>query len=87
MTDVAAMTTGFVATVKIVDVLPVGTITLAGTVAALVLPLERVTKAPPVGAGPVRVTVPVDKVPPVTLDGLRDTELRATIAEPPYTAW
>ena len=40
------------------------------------LSLERLTARPPVGAGPVRVTVPVDDAPPVTLAGLTVTELR-----------
>ena len=51
------------------------TVTLAGTVAAAVLLLNRVTAAPPAGAGPVRVTVPVDEVAPITEVGLRVTEV------------
>jgi hypothetical protein len=70
--------TGLVATEKVFDMLPAGTVTLADTVAADVLLLERVTKTPPVGAGPLSVTVPVEEVPPVTLDGLRDTEDKVT---------
>ena len=62
--------TGFVATVKVIDVLPTGTVTLGGTVATEVLPLERVTIAPPSGAAPLRVTVPVEEKPPTTLAGL-----------------
>jgi len=38
---------------------------------ALLELLERFTSAPPVGAGLPRVIVPVDDVPPVTVDGLR----------------
>jgi hypothetical protein len=56
-----------------VDALP-GTVTLAETVAALVLLLESRTTAPLSGAGPVRVTVPVVVVPPVTEDGDRVTD-------------
>src|SRR5205809_5118236 len=33
--------------------------------------LERATPAPPLGAGPLSVTVPVEELPPVTLVGLR----------------
>jgi len=44
-------------------------------VAAGVLLLERVTAMPPDGAGPFRVTVPVELVPPVTVLGFRDREL------------
>jgi hypothetical protein len=57
---------------------PAATVTFAGTVAATVLPLESVTTAPPVGALPVRVTVPVEDVPETTLVGLTET---AEIAE------
>jgi hypothetical protein len=55
-------------TVKVALALPAGTVTLAGTLAAAALLLESVTCAPPAGAGPLRVTVPVDgpKGPPTT---------------------
>jgi hypothetical protein len=53
------------------------TVTDAGTVAALVLLLVSVTTTPPVGAGPVRVTVPVLLAPPVTDEGLTVTDDRA----------
>ena len=68
--------TAVVVTVKVPEVAPAATVTLAGTVATDVLLLERVTTAPPVGAGPLRVTVPVEEVPPVTLVGFRVTEER-----------
>ena len=76
VTDVAAATV-FVVTVNVAVVAFAGTVTDAGTVAALVLLLASVTATPPVGAGPVRVTVPVLLVPPVTDEGLTVTEDRA----------
>ena len=50
-------------------------VTLAGTLAAAVLLLPIVTSAPPAGAGPFSVTVPVDELPPRTDVELKDTEL------------
>jgi hypothetical protein len=55
--------------VKFAVVALAGTVTLAGTVAAVVIELERVTTAPEGGAFPVSVTVPVEVVPPTTLVG------------------
>jgi hypothetical protein len=52
---------------------PADTVTLDETVAADVLLELRLTTAPPAGAGPSRVTVPCDEVPPVTLVGFSDT--------------
>ena len=50
---------------------PAGTVTLAGTPAAAGLLLESRTCAPPAGAGPLRVTVPIEEsTPPITLVGL-----------------
>ena len=42
------------------------TVTLAGRVATAVLELVNCTTAPPAGAGPVNVTVPVNVAPPPT---------------------
>jgi len=55
-----------VVTVKVAVVAPAATVTLAGTVAAAVLLLDKPTDRPPVGAALPRVTVPVDEVPPIT---------------------
>jgi hypothetical protein len=61
--------TADVLTVKVALLLPAGTVTLDGTLAAPLL-LESITCAPPVGAGPLNVTVPVeDCTPPTTLFG------------------
>ncbi len=77
MTVLDAMT-ALVLTVKVVLVAPAGTITLEGTLAAPGLLLESATCAPPAGAGPLSVTVPVeDCIPPTTLAGFSVSEERA----------
>jgi len=55
-------------------VIPGATVTEAGTLATDALPLRRVTTAPEGGAAPVRVTVPWEGLPPLTLGGLRVRE-------------
>ena len=70
--DVAAVVTDVVVTVKVALDEPAGTVTLAGTLVAAELSLSDTT-APPLGAAPLKVTVPVDELPPVTLDGLTET--------------
>src|SRR5947209_7133365 len=62
----------FAGTVRVVTVnvtvwLPAGTVTPGGTAAAVPL-LRRATAAPPAGAGPVSVTVPVTGFPPETFE-------------------
>ena len=47
-------------TVNVIELLPEGTVAVAGTVAAAVLLLARVTTTPPVGAVAFNVTVPVE---------------------------
>ena len=63
-----------VATLKVAVVWPEATVTEAGTVAAAVLLLVRVTTRPPAGAAWLRVTVPVELLPPMTVPGLTETE-------------
>ena len=72
VTGVEALT-ALVLTVKFALLAPAATVTLAGTVAADEL-LERFTATPPLGADPLRVTVPVEGDPPVTLMGLSVTD-------------
>jgi hypothetical protein len=69
-----------VLTVKVALVAPAGTVTLEGTAATEVLLLLRVTVAPPVGAGPLSVTVPVELFPPLTEVGLSVSEESVTAA-------
>src|SRR5258708_37434825 len=56
MVTATCCATGFVVTRKGTPIAPSGTVTFAGTVAAAGLLLERVTVAPPGGAGPPRLT-------------------------------
>jgi hypothetical protein len=59
-----------VVVVKVALVAPAATVTLAGTCTAALL-LDRLTTAPPLGAAPLKVTVPVEELPPVTAVGLK----------------
>ena len=65
-------------TVNVADVDPAETVTLAGTLAAVVLELERVTTTPPVPAAEVRLTVPVPVWLLMIVLGLTETLLNAT---------
>jgi hypothetical protein len=67
---VVAPDTEPVVTVKVALVAPAGTVTLGGTVAAVLL-LPSETAAPPAAAGALRVTVPCELPPAVTDFGLR----------------
>ena len=68
------MLTALVLTVKVALVAPAETVTVVGTLAVLLL-LARATCAPPVGAGPLSVTVPAeDCAPPTTLVGFNVKE-------------
>jgi hypothetical protein len=66
--------TGCVVMLKVVDVVPAGTVMLEGTVAAEVFELVRATTAPPAGAAFASVTVPVDGLPPRTLVGESESD-------------
>jgi hypothetical protein len=74
VTDLVAVT-GVVVIAKLADRMLAGTVTVEGTVAKLVLLLPKLTVAPTDGAGPVRVTVPIDCVPPCTDVGFKEREL------------
>jgi hypothetical protein len=69
------LVTGLVVTEKVAVVAPDATVTLAGTCATAVLPLDSVTTAPPAGAAAANVTVPVDEAPPTTEAGFSPTVL------------
>ena len=71
--------TAVVFTMNVALLAPAAIVTLAGTLAAPLL-LESSTGAPPVSAGPLRVTVPVEGDPPVTLMGL--SAIEESVAEP-----
>ena len=75
--------TAFVVIVKVTLVLPLGTTTLIGVCAAVVLLLDSATVAPPLGAGPLRVTVPVAPVPPTTVVGLTEIDVSTMDGKPP----
>ena len=79
--DVEAVT-DVVVTVKVALVAPAGTVTLAGTEAALELS-ESVTTVPPAGAAALRATVPVEELPPTMLAGFTDTEDSVGPVAPP----
>jgi len=82
MVTVVDKATALVFTVKVALVAPAGTVTPDGTVATVASLLDKETSAPPLGAGPLSVTVPVDEVPPVTLVGVRVREARVAAAGP-----
>jgi hypothetical protein len=67
-----------VRTEKLALVLPACTVTLEGTVATEVLLLASVTSAPFAGAAALSVTVPVELLPPLRLDGFKPSDDRCT---------
>ena len=79
MTDVD-LVTRVVVIVKVALVLPPAIATLAGTTTDDELSLNATT-TPPLGAGPPNLTVPRDVAPPLTLVGLTESELNATVGK------
>lgn len=77
MTPVATVTLPPV-TENVADVDPCGTVTVAGTLAPAVFELESDITAPPLPAGPVRVTAPVPDWPATIVLGLTEILLRAS---------
>jgi hypothetical protein len=86
--------TALVVIMKLALVLPAGTVAFAGTRATEVLLLDNDTTIPPLGAGPLSVTVPVEVFPPTMVEGLEDMDISAgrftvrveDLLTPPYTA-
>jgi hypothetical protein len=66
--------------VKVAVLDPAATVTPAGTNATVPV-VHSSTAIPPAGAAALRVTVPVEDAPVVTLVGLTETEERATLAD------
>lgn len=66
--------TNAVLILKLADVAPAVTMTLAGMVAFDGLLLKIVITAPPAGAGPVRLTVPTEVEPPAIAEGVIVTD-------------
>lgn len=75
MVSSVAVLTLLVVTVNVALVAPAGMDTLAGMTAVPVP--DSVTVTPPLGAGRLIMTVPVEEVPPVTLGGETATPVRA----------
>jgi hypothetical protein len=71
--------TELVVTVKVALLAPEAMLKLAGTVAAAVLLLERVTTAPDDGAAALNVTVPCAVLPPTILVGLSVNEDKVAV--------
>lgn len=69
----AADATEFVLTVKVALLLPAAIITALATLAEG-LSLESAMDTPSAGAGPLKLTVPVTDVPPVTPAGLSESD-------------
>lgn len=73
---VLVLCTAMAPTLKVALDRPAPMVTVAGTVAVELLDVSA-TAVPPVGAGPLKVTVPVEVEPPVTVVGERVKDTRA----------
>lgn len=62
---------------KVTDSVLAEIMTFAGTAALLGLLLLKVTTIPVAGAGPVKVTLPTELVPPLSMAGFKVTEASA----------
>lgn len=76
MVDEVSAATGLVVTVNVAMVPFAAIQAPAGTWAAAALLLERVTRAPPAGAGPFNISVAIEEVLPTTEVGLTATAPR-----------
>ena len=72
---VVTLVTVLVVTVNEAVVFPAATVMLDGTVATDLLLVDKLTTTPPDGAGPFKVTVPVDGTVPWTVVGFKVSEL------------
>jgi hypothetical protein len=75
MVAVVEFATADVVMVNVAEVAPAATVTLDGTTALELLEV-KLTTSPPVGAGPLKVNVPVDELPPWSEVGERVNPVR-----------
>ena len=75
MLTLALAVTASVVTLKVPLVAPAAIVSVAGTVAAVVLLLASVTLKPDAGAGPLRLTVPTALFPPVRELGFKEKDV------------
>jgi hypothetical protein len=73
------LATCVVVIVNVALVLPLATVTLVGSLAADESSLNETT-TPPLGAGPLNVTVPWEVLPPITLVGFTEIALKTGAA-------
>ena len=76
---VVAAEAAFVETTNVTLRAPAGTVTVAPTVAAVVLLEDKVTLVPPAGAAALRTTVAVDELPRFTVVGLSVNDTGAAV--------